>query len=73
MLATFEADGRTTLLYRDDGGGYPAHHLRPGEHPDADRQGGLAILRGLTRQLGGDIRFRNEEGAVTEIDFPLVG
>ena len=72
-LATFDADGRTTLLYRDDGGGYPAHHLGPGEPPDADRQGGLAILRGLTRQLGGDIRFRNEEGAVTEIDFPLVG
>ena len=73
VLATFEIDDRTTLLYRDNGGGYPAHHLDASELPDTEREGGLVILRGLTRQLGGDIRFRNEEGAVTEIDFPLVG
>ena len=67
-LATAEVGGRTTLEYRDDGGGYPATYL--GGATGAREVGGLAILRGLARQLGGDLRLRNDGGAVAEIDFP---
>ncbi len=66
-LAATQEEDRAVLIMRDNGPGYPEDVLTK------QRLGvGLELIRNLvTRNLRGQIDFRNKEGAVTEIRFPL--
>ncbi len=56
-----------TLVYRDDGPGYPEDVLRLDR-----RSAGLNIVKRIVNNnLSGELALRNEDGAVTEIRFEI--
>lgn len=57
--------GLLELSVRDDGVGLPE-----GFHVDTVTTFGLKLVRDLTRQLGGTIRFQNDRGTVVTVTFP---
>ncbi len=58
-------DGRLQLRYRDNGQGYPPDII------SEKRYGvGLDLVMSMTRQLEGNIRLLNEQGAVCELSIP---
>ena len=58
-------NGEMVLRVRDDGPGYPD----PSRCEVADTLG-LRLVIALAGQLGGEIRFQNEVGAVATVVFP---
>jgi PAS domain S-box-containing protein len=62
-----ENDGKIHIVYRDNGPGFPD----PIINDDFSNVGiGFDLIRGIvTQSLDGELKFRNEEGAVTEIFF----
>jgi two-component sensor histidine kinase len=64
-VAISNQDNTIVLQYSDDGPGFPDHVLAQNEY-----NVGLYLLENITRHdLAGEIRFFNENGAVTEIRF----
>lgn len=65
-----QGDGRhLTIVYRDDGPGYPQEVL-DGE-PSSDHTG-MDLIQGIaTHSLGGRLHLRNAGGAVAEIAFQI--
>lgn len=62
-------DDRIQLVYRDDGNGFPDGFIAD---PSSGTGVGAGLMRGLVgHSLRGEIRLRNETGAVTEISFPV--
>jgi PAS domain S-box-containing protein len=60
-----QEDDIITLIYRNDGPGYPDDVLRLERH-----SAGLDIVkRSVRKNLRGELTLRNEDGAVTEIRF----
>jgi PAS domain S-box-containing protein len=57
-------DQRFVLSVSDRGAGFA------GGEPDIEFGSGLFIVRELSDQLGGELGFRNEEGACVSVEFP---
>lgn len=58
-----EEPGKAVLQVRDNGIGYP---------PERRAGMGSRLIRGLTRQIGGSCEFRNENGTLFRLSFPLL-
>ncbi|MDG5767468.1 PAS domain S-box protein [Balneolales bacterium ANBcel1] len=60
--------GKCELIIRDDGVGLPEELLagRP------DQSFGLNLIRGLSKQVKGELEMRNENGLFVKVVFPLV-
>ena len=68
LIRLFEADGRGTLLVRDDGNGLV--------QPPRDHAGmGLQIMRHRADMIGGTLEVRSEamQGTIVTCRFPLSG
>lgn len=63
---SLQPDGKehVKMLIRDDGVGLPASNSRYGENT-----AGLALIRGLSTQLGGALNITNENGVTVSIHF----
>jgi PAS domain S-box-containing protein len=62
-----ENNGNILIIYRDNGPGYPESIIQ-GDFSNASI--GFDLIRGIvTQSLDGNLVFRNEDGAVTEILF----
>ncbi len=63
-----EENGRSLrLLVRDNGVGFPE-----GSNPEESDSLGLKLVRSLTEQLGGRIRYHNQDGFACEIIIPHI-
>ena len=60
-----EKDGSLKLLVRDSGVGLPE-----GTHPEYSDSLGLKLVRSLTEQMGGEVRYRSQGGFSCEIHIP---
>ena len=63
-----DGDDRVSLLYQDDGCGFPA-----GLDWRAAESLGLRLIRMLSEQLQAELRMRNGSGTVFELQFDLPG
>ncbi len=64
-VSLIEQNGAMVLRVRDDGPGYPD----PSSCETADTLG-IRLVNALTGQLGGEINFCNENGAIATVVFP---
>jgi len=62
-----QSDHILEILFKDDGPGFPDHILR---NDSVSSSIGFELIRGITRQsLGGEIDFKNDQGAVVRMRF----
>lgn len=68
-IAISKEDNKIRIIYRDNGPGYPETIINGDYSPEGI---GFNLINGIVSQsLRGNVSFRNENGAVTELVFPV--